>query len=147
MRLKEIARVVEHAERGQFADDPKAGIDVRRITVVAKVLQAPESSWDVKNGDVIVIDYTVDYAARAKEMNAAKSAPANSREFMYEPDPPVVDAKGEFWAHLAKAGGRLGNVNRHAGSVVNMQKGSFTGPVFVPIAGQYSFVAPVAASE
>jgi hypothetical protein len=61
---------------------------------------------------------------------------------MYEPDPPQLDEKREFWAHLAPVAGRLGNVNRYAGRVVNFHREQFSGPVFVPVAGQYSWDAP-----
>ena len=61
---------------------------------------------------------------------------------MHEPDAPALDADGAYWANVARAGGRLGNVNRHAGAVVGIDESQYSGLVFVPVAGQYSFDAP-----
>jgi hypothetical protein len=80
--------------------------------------------------------------ARAAKEHSERQGNMPGRQFMHEPEPPKLDEKGEFWAHLAKAGGRLGNVNRHAGAVVGIGDYDFQGDVFVPVAGQYSFDAP-----
>jgi hypothetical protein len=58
---------------------------------------------------------------------------------MAEPDPPTPDADGRYWAYLAPAGERLGNVNRHAGAAHVIDGQQFAGEVYVPVAGQYSF--------
>ena len=55
--------------------------------------------------------------------------------------PPELDAEGMFWANVAPAGGRWGNVNRYAGAVADIDGSDFRGAVFVPVSGQYSFDA------
>ena len=134
-KLKQVARVVEKLPAPSGGKSAK-GADLRRITIVATIVEARRSAEFRKPGEILVIDYTVDYAAREK----AKAA-------VHEPDPPALDENGEFWAHVAKRGGRLGNVNRHAGRVVDFETSGLEGPVFVPIAGQYSFVPPIAKAE
>lgn len=158
-KLREVARIVDTSMglgtlASQWSRDPftskEKQPDTRRITIVATVVETRRvgamegEDAGVKAGEIVVIDYVVDYAQRAREVEAgAKKTPPV--EVMVEPDPPVLDEKGEFWAHLAPVAQRLGNVNRHAGRLVNMESSNFKGPVFVPVAGQYSFVAPVAA--
>jgi hypothetical protein len=142
LKVHEVARIEERIERD------REGSDVRRITIVATVVEKRrEGALDMsatkaglQPGDLIVIDYTVDVAQRERDRAAAKASKPPA-EILFEPDPPELDAKGEFWAHLAPAGGRLGNVNRHAGRRVQMET-PFKGPVFVPVAAQYSFVTP-----
>ena len=133
--LREIARIVHNARVG---DD-----QVRRITIVAQVV-AEKESRDARVGDTIVIDYSVNLSKleRAAKEHTDRQGNMPGRQFMSEPEPPTLDEKGEFWAHLAKAGGRLGNVNRHAGAMVGIGDYEFKGDVFVPVAGQYSFDSP-----
>ncbi|HUR56626.1 MAG TPA: hypothetical protein VM029_02880 [Opitutaceae bacterium] len=136
VRLREIARVVER--------DSNQPVGIQRITIVGEVVERERASSGNFNHRVIVIDYRVDLTARAAA--AKKHAAANGgkpgRQFMHEPDPPTLDADRQFWAHLAPVAGRLGNVNRYAGHKVNMQSEQFAGPVFVPVAGQYSWDVP-----
>jgi hypothetical protein len=135
VRLREIARIVHTDKQG---DDK-----LRRVTIVGQIVAAHESR-DSRVGDTIVIDYTVNLTKleRAAKEHTDRQGNMPGRQFMSEPEPPKLDEKGEFWAHLARAGGRLGNVNRHAGAVVGIGDYEFKGDVFVPVAGQYSFDAP-----
>lgn len=135
VQLREVARIV-HTEK---VGDEK----VRRVTIVAQVVGEKESR-DARVGDTIVIDYSVNLSKleRAAKEHTDRQGNMPGRQFMSEPEPPKLDEKGEFWAHLAKAGGRLGNVNRHAGAVVGIGDYEFKGDVFVPVAGQYSFESP-----
>jgi len=135
VRLREIARIVH--------TDKVDGNTLRRVTIVAQVV-AEKESRELKTGDTLVIDYTVNLTAlaRAAKEHSDRQGNMPGRQFMCEPEPPMVDDKGEFWAHLAKAGGRLGNVNRHAGAIVGIGDYEFKGDVFVPVAGQYSFDSP-----
>jgi hypothetical protein len=80
--------------------------------------------------------------AKAAKNHEAKYGNRPGPQFMAEPEQPELDEKKEFWAHLAKAGGHLGNVNRHAGVVVGIGDYAIKGDVFVPVAGQYSFDPP-----
>jgi len=135
VRLREIARIVHTDQRG---DDK-----LRRVTIVGQIVAAHESR-DSRVGDTIVIDYTVnltELARKAKE-HSDRQGKMPGRQFMGEPEPPQLDERGEFWAHLARAGGRLGNVNRHAGAVIGIGDYETTKNVFVPVAGQYSFDTP-----
>lgn len=133
VRLREIARVVE---------PDSAGLPGRqRVTIVGEIVAVERSSAPLAEGDVVLIDYAIDLTARAaaaKEYEV-KMGRMPGRQFMYEPDPPPLDANREFRAHLAPAGGRLANVNRHAGRAVVFDREQFSGPVFVPVAGQYSW--------
>ncbi len=135
-RLREMARIVHTAEQG--------GDQVRRITIVAHAVQVHESR-DIEVGDTVVIDYTVNLTklARAAKAHADRQGTMPGPQFLGEPEPPALDEQGEFWAHLAKAGGRLGNVNRHAGAVVGIGDYDFKGPIFVPVGGPYSFSPPM----
>lgn len=135
LRLREVGRVVER-ERG-----PQPGW--HRVTILAEVVEVRTAS-EVKVGDRILIDWTIDPTGlvAAREQHAAAAGQAVGRQFMHEPEPPALDEKQEFWANLAPAGGRLGNVNRFAGARVNMNDAKYSGPVFVPVAGQYSFMKP-----
>lgn len=136
VRLREIARIVH--------TDKKGDRQLRRVTIVAQVV-AEKESRELRTGDTLVIDYMVDLTAleRALQNHIEQSGNRPGRQFMAEPEPPQLDEKGEFWAHLAKAGGRLGNVNRHAGAVVGMGDYEVKGDVFVPVAGPYSFMPPM----
>lgn len=136
LRIRETARIV--------AESDVDGHRVRRVTLVGEVLEAQGTPMD-RRGETIVIDYSVDLDARdaAREAHARENGNRPGPQFMHEPDPPVLDADGAFWAHLAKSGGRLGNVNRHAAAVVVMDaKYAASGAVYVPVAGQYSFERP-----
>lgn len=135
VRLREIARIVH--------TDKVDGSTLRRVTIVAQVI-AEKESRDTRIGDTIVIDYTVNLSKleRAAKEHSDRQGNMPGRQFMSEPEPPKLDEKGEFWAHLARAGGRLGNVNRHAGAVVGIGDYETTKNVFVPVAGQYSFDTP-----
>ncbi len=136
LRIRESARIVSESEIG--------GHRVRRVTLVGVVLEAHDTPID-RSGEMIVIDYSVDLDARdaAREAHQRENGNRPGPQFMHEPDPPVLDADGAFWAHLAKSGGRLGNVNRHAAAVVVMDaKYAASGAVYVPVAGQYSFERP-----
>lgn len=136
VRLREIARIVH--------TDKVDGGTLRRVTIVAQVV-AEKESRDVRVGDTIIIDYTVNLTklAEAAKEHHDRQGTMPGRQFLGEPEPPVTDESGEFWAHLAKAGGRLGNVNRHAGAVVGIGDYEFKGNVFVPVAGPYSFMPPM----
>lgn len=134
--LREVARVVH-----------TSGTDatrLRRVTIVAEVLDGRRFQ-NAQVGDTIVIDYTVDLTARerAATAHAQRQGQMPGPQFMGEPDPPRLDDQGRFWAHLARAGGRLGNVNRYAGAVVGIGDLALTGKVFVPVAGPYSFSPPM----
>lgn len=136
LKLRELARVVHRYE----ADGDK----LQRITLVALVVQVQDHNrlWADRT---IVIDYTVNLSRRDSAASKFQLTQGNrpGPQFMSEPEPPELDEKGEFWAHLAPLGGRLGNVNRHAGAVVGIGDYAQTENVFVPVAGQYSFLAPM----
>lgn len=135
VQLREISRITHTDKTGDG--------EVRRVTIVAQVV-AEKESREVKIGDTLVIDYSVNLTklARAAKEHSDRQGNMPGGQFMSEPEPPKLDENGKFWAHLAKAGGRLGNVNRHAGAVVGIGDYEFKGDVFVPVAGQYSFDAP-----
>jgi hypothetical protein len=135
LRIRETARVVELRGEGDS--------QWRRVTLVGVVVdQRGDAASRV--GETVVIDFTVDLGARARA--AAEHARRNGNrpgpQFMHEPDPPVPDAEGSYWANLAPAGSRLGNVNRHAGAVAGIGDIQYSGATFVPVSGQYSFMAP-----
>lgn len=135
LRIRETARIVEETQVD--------GARLRRVTLVGEVIEETEASQP-RLGKTVVIDYTVDLSQREREgkEHAERNGRMPGPQFMQEPDPPVLDAGGAYWANLAPAGGRLGNVNRHSGAVVGMATNAFTGDVFVPVAGQYSFDGP-----
>lgn len=136
LRLRELARVVHEFE----AD----GRQLRRTTLVAEVV-AVRRATAPREGRTVVIDFTVDLTARdaAAADHHARHGQRPGPQFLGEPDPPVADAEGLYWAHLAPLGGRLGNVNRHAGAVVGIGETEHAGEVYVPVAGPYSFLAPM----
>lgn len=136
LRIRETARIVEETEAG--------GERLRRVTLVGEVLEQGESRGPMV-GKTVVIDFTVNLTRRerASQDHAARHGRMPGPQFMHEPDPPVLDEDGAYWAHLAPAGGRLGNVNRHAGAVVGIVSNEFSGEVYVPVAGQYSFDPPL----
>lgn len=133
VKLREIARVMQ-------PDDERKPTR-QRITIVGEILEVERTTLRRDQVRIVVIDYTIDVVARAaaQKAHAEKSGNMPGPQFMHEPDAP---AQKEFWAHLAPLGGRLGNVNRHAGAVIEMKRENFSGPVFVPVAGQYSWDAP-----
>jgi hypothetical protein len=135
-KLRETARIV-HETKG-------AEGRIQRVTIVAVVSEVRKGPKQYV-GRTIVIDYTVNLDAREKAARAHRARQGNmpGPQFMGEPEPPVLDENGEFWASLARAGGRLGNVNRHAGAMVGIGDYAFSGDVFVPVAGQYSFERPL----
>lgn len=134
MRLRETARIVHEFE----ADGAKR----RRVTLMGEVVEQKNATAP-RIGQSVIIDYTVDLDARqrASEAHGRTYGTMPGPQFMYEPEPPVLDGEGMFWANVAPAGGRWGNVNRHAGAVVDMGGENHSGAVFVPVSGQYSFEA------
>lgn len=136
VKVREIARIVER--------DRERPPGRQRITIVSEIVAVERAASIDRGVRVIVIDYTVDLAAReaAAKAHEAKMGRMPGRQFMHEPEAPELDEHKEFWAHLAPVGGRLANVNRYAGSVVNFEREQFSGPVFVPVAGQYSWDTP-----
>lgn len=132
-KLHETARVISETRQN--------GERLRRVTIAATVLDIIEGPMSLR-GSTILIDYTVNLDAmdRTAAEYDKETTDQKTRLFMTEPEPPVLDKNGDFPAYLARAGGRLGNVNRYAGAVVGMDKNKFTGEVFVPVAGQFSFV-------
>ena len=139
--LREIARVV--------ATEPKKKSKVRRVTLVAEVLEVrTPSRARARVGDTIVIDYTVDIAALTKARDKFRALPPRpGPQFLHEPDPPQVNADREFVAYLAPAATRLANVKRYAGAKVDFSTEHFSGPIFVPVAAQYSFEIPQPSSD
>lgn len=135
LRIRETARIVHETEVD--------GARLRRVTLVGEVIEERESSEPML-GRTVVVDFTVNLTLReqAGREHAARHGRMPGPQFMHEPDPPVLDEDGAYWANLARAGGRLGNVNRHAGAVVGMSSNGFSGAVYVPVAGQYSFDPP-----
>lgn len=134
LKLREVSRIIQLIKEGKD--------EVRRVTIVAEVLEVRRGP-DYLRGQTIVIDYTVNLGARERAANEhrKRQGTMTGPQFMSEPEPPGLDENGRFWANLAPAGGRLGNVNRHAGAVVGIGDYKYTGKVFVPVAGQYSFQA------
>ena len=135
LRIRETARIVEELDVG--------GDRLRRTTLVGEVLEQGKARSPMV-GKTIVIDYTVNLTQReqAGREHDTRTAGRVGPQFMHEPDPPVLDADGTYWANLAPAGGSLANGNRHAGAVVSLVSNAFSGEVYVPVAGQYSFDPP-----
>lgn len=136
LRLREVARVVHEVERD--------GRRLRRTTLVAEVVEVRRATAP-REGTTIVIDFTVDLDAReaAARAHSEHYGQMPGPQFLGEPDPPVADAEGLYWANLAPLGGRLGNVNREAGAEVGIGDYATTGEVFVPVGGPYAFMAPM----
>lgn len=136
LRLRDVARVVHEVEQD--------GRRLRRTTLVAEVVEVRRATA-AREGDVVVIDFTVDLDARAAAARAHQEEYGTmpGPQFLGEPDPPVADADGLYWANLAPLGGRLGNVNREAGAEVGIGEYTTTGEVFVPVGGPYAFMAPM----
>jgi hypothetical protein len=134
MRVRETARIVQ-----EYDVD---GARHRRVTVMGEVVEQKNATGP-RVGKSVLIDYTVDLDDRRRGSEAHSKTYGNmpGPQFMYEPDPPVLDGEGMFWANVAPAGGRWGNVNRHAGAVVDIDGHDFSGEVYVPVSGQYSFEA------
>lgn len=134
MRLRETARIVHEYEVD--------GARHRRVTVMGVVVEQRNATAP-RIGESVIIDYTVDLDARRRgsEAHSKTYGSMPGPQFMHEPEPPVLDDEGLFWANVAKAGGRWGNVNRHAGAVVDIDGHDFSGEVYVPVSGQYSFQA------
>jgi hypothetical protein len=132
LKLRELSRIVHTSKAGKD--------ELRRVTIVAEVVTVRRGP-DQLRGQNVVVDYTVNLSEleRAKQSFRKRQGDRPGPQFMSEPEPPALDDKGEFWASLAPAGGRLGNVNRHAGAVAGIGDYKFSGKVFVPVAGQYSF--------
>ena len=135
LRIRETARIVEETEMD--------GQRRRRVTLVGEVIDEAQSRGPMV-GKTLVVDFTVNLTRREQlgREHRVRNGTMPGPQFMHEPDPPVPDADGAYWANLAPAGGRLGNVNRHAGAVVGTVSNDFSGEVYVPVAGQYSFDPP-----
>ena len=137
IRLHESARVV--------AETVVDGHRWRRVTLVGTLVEEKGEEHGDRRGQVFVIDWTVDLdlreAARKawQEQNGYRPGP----QFLAEPDPPTLDAEGNFWAHVAEAEGRLANVQRHAGAVVRPDHYRHSGPVYAPVAADVSFERPL----
>jgi hypothetical protein len=139
VKLREVARI-------------QAPIDDRqpsrqRITIIADVVDVQRASSGNQGLRTLVIDYTVDLAARDAERKAYDKAMrgAAGRQFMYQPDPPTLDANREFWAHLVPAAGRGGEAKAFSGHIARGAAERLSGPVFIPAAGQYTWDAPTQA--
>lgn len=134
LKLREVARIVHTSTVNKD--------ELRRVTIIAEVVEIRRGPQQLK-GEVIVIDYTVNLSALDREAKtySRRYGGIPGPQFMSEPEPPNLAEDGTFWANLAPAGGRLGNVNRHAGAVVGIGDYKLNGRVFVPVAGQYSFHA------
>jgi hypothetical protein len=138
LHLHEQARVVDES----LVD----GHRWRRTTLVGTLVEEVGEEHGDRRGQVFVIDYTVDLDARDAAYMAWQEENGNrpGPQFQQEPDPPTLDAEGNFWAHVAPAGERLGNVNRHAGAVRVVDAGlKASGAVYVPVAGDLSFERPL----
>lgn len=134
MRVRETARIVHDTEVD--------GMRIRRVTLVGEVVEQ-KNATEARIGRSVVIDFTVNLTERERAGEAHRQTYGTmpGPQFMYEPDPPALDGDGMFWANVAPAGGRWGNVNRHAGAMVDIDGHAFSGEVFVPVSGQYSFDA------
>lgn len=135
MRIRETARVVQEIKAGDSV--------LRRVTLVGEVVEQRNATTP-RVGQTVVIDFTVDLTERTRAGDAwsERNGTMPGPQFMQEPDPPTLDADGLFWANVAPAGGRHGNVNREAGAVVDLDGEQQTGAVYVPVSGQYSFDTP-----
>jgi hypothetical protein len=136
LHLHETARIVD--------ETIVEGHHWRRVTLVGTLVGELGEQHGDRHGQVFVIDYTVDLDARQAAMEAwqKENGTMPGPQFLAEPDPPQLDGEGNFWAHVAESGGRLGNVNRHAGRVVFPDHYAATGAVYVPVGAQYSFDPP-----
>lgn len=132
LQLREVARIV-HESRDQ-------GARLRRVTLVGEVTAVERGNRNLL-GRTVVIDFTVDLDARAAaaDEHHRRNGQRPGPQFMAEPDPPTPDADGRYWAYVAPAGERIGNVNRHAGVAHVIDGQQYEGEIFVPVAGQYSF--------
>jgi hypothetical protein len=137
LRLHENARIVE--------ETTVDGHRRRRVTLVGTLVEERGEEHGDRRGQVFVIDYTVDLDQLVAERAAWDQENGNrpGPQFLAEPEPPQLDAEGNFWAHVAEADSRTGNVNRHAGAVVSPDKSRYTGPVYVPVAADVSFERPL----
>jgi hypothetical protein len=137
VRLHETARIVD-----EYVVD---GHKLRRVTLVGTLVEEVGEEHGDRKGQVFVIDYTVDLDARTAALEAWQAENGNrpGPQFLSEPNPPELDAEGNFWAHLAEAGTRTANVNRHAGAVLRIDQNQSSGPVYVPVAADVSFERPL----
>ena len=135
LRIRETARIVEEAEVD--------GERLRRVTLVGEVIEQAAARGPMV-GKTVVIDFTVNLTQRerAGRENAARNGRRPGPQFMHQPDPPVPDAEGTYWAHLAPADAGQPPANRHAGAVTSAAPRVVSGQVYVPVAGQYSFDPP-----
>ena len=136
--LHEVARVIDE----QQVD----GHRWRRVTLVGTLVKEVGEANGDRRGQVFTIDFTVDLDAREAAWQAWQKENGNrpGPQFRSEPDPPKLDPEGNFWAHVAPAGERLGNVNREAGAVRVLETGlEYGGAVYVPVAGEMSFERPL----
>jgi len=137
--LRERARIVHESARGEAR--------VRRVTLVAEVVEVQRGA-DVKPGDVVTIDYTVDLTARERAARAhAARGPMPGPQFIGEPDAPALDEQGRFWAAITPAsnpaatGLRRAGAAPAAGSALAEDRHQVSAAVYVPVAGQYSWTA------
>ena len=135
--LHQTARIVD-----EYVLD---GHKLRRVTLVGTLVDEVGEEHGDRKGQVFVIDYTVDLdaLATAAEVWQRESGNRPGPQFLSEPNPPELDAEGNFWAHVAEAGTRTANVNRHAGAVLRIDHNQFSGPVYVPVAADVSFQRPL----
>lgn len=131
LQLRELSRVVQ--------EDDLGGTRPRRVTIVAEVLAA-KFETEPRVGRIIVIDYRTDLAARAAagKRHADLRGTRPGPQFLHDPDPPVPDAEGRFWAHLARADSPEAR-KRYAGAMAGGPGYQASANVFVPFAAQYSF--------
>ena len=135
MRVRETSRIVQVLDIN--------GDRVRRVTLVGDVVEQRNASQP-RIGQSVVIDYTVNLSEverRARAFSETRGTMPGP-QFMSDPEPPTPDAEGMFWANVAPAGGRWGNVNREAGAVADIDGYQAGGAVYVPVSGQYSFDTP-----
>lgn len=139
LRIRETARVLHEWK--------VEGHRIRRVTIVGEILEDRSDVAQQRIGRTVVIDYSTDLDAREAAGEAWSKARGTmpGPQFTFDPDPPKLDADGSFWAHLARAGTRLGNVQRDAGAVATLEHPVYEikGDIFVPAAAQYSFDAPM----
>lgn len=134
--LRERTRIVQERTLGESR--------LRRVRLVAEVL-AVRRGEDVKPGDVVTIDYTVDLTARERAARAhAARGPMPGPQFIGEPDAPALDEQGRFWAAIAPAPNAAAAGLRRNGAADAADAGDreqASGVVYVPAAGQYSWMA------